>query len=180
MSYVRPTISYEHTTSYIAMSYVLRYRLLRCRTCLTYVIDIRCRTCTTYDIVWVRCRTCLTRTYDIVCNIGIIRCRTSDVRVRHRTSARIQMFALALSSAFAAEPDYRFCGTTVMVVPGRVTVTAGWAVQPRVRPVCRESCMPAYGPLVRDRINTMVMMWPMCCRPSGRGRCGLSFSLRNL
>jgi hypothetical protein len=28
-------------------------------------------------------------TYDIVCNIGIIRCRTSDVR--HRTSARIQM-----------------------------------------------------------------------------------------
>jgi hypothetical protein len=33
-----------------------------------------------------RCRTCLT--YDIV---GIIRCRTSDVR--HRTSARIQMMA---------------------------------------------------------------------------------------
>jgi hypothetical protein len=71
----------------VAMSYVLRHRMLRCRTCLTYDIDIRCRTCTTYDIVWVRCRTCLT--YDIVCNIGIIRCRTSDVR--HRTSARIQM-----------------------------------------------------------------------------------------
>jgi hypothetical protein len=29
-------------------------------------------------------------------------------------------FALALSSAFAAEPDYRFGGTKVMVVPGRV------------------------------------------------------------
>jgi hypothetical protein len=70
-----------------AMSYVLRHRMLRCRTCLTYDIDIRCRTSGTYDIVGVRCRTCMT--YDIVCNIGIIRCRTSDVR--HRTSARIQM-----------------------------------------------------------------------------------------
>jgi hypothetical protein len=63
------------------------HRMLRCRMCLTYDIDIRCPTCTTYDIVRVRCRTCTT--YDIVCNIGIIRCRTSDVR--HRTSARIQM-----------------------------------------------------------------------------------------
>jgi hypothetical protein len=71
----------------VAMSYVLRHRMLRCRTCLTYDIDIRCRTSCTYDIVGVRCRTCMT--YDIVCNIGIIRCRTSDVR--HRTSARIQM-----------------------------------------------------------------------------------------
>jgi hypothetical protein len=33
------------------MSYVLRHRMLRCRTCLTYDIDIRYRTCTTYDIV---------------------------------------------------------------------------------------------------------------------------------
>jgi hypothetical protein len=74
-----------------AMSYVLRHRMLRCRTCLTYDIDIRCRTSGTYDIVGVRCRTCMT--YDIVCNIGIIRCRTSDVR--HRTSARIQMSQMA-------------------------------------------------------------------------------------
>jgi hypothetical protein len=65
----------------------VRHRMLRCRTCLTYDIDILCRTCTTYDIVRVKFRTCIT--YDIVCNIGIIRCRTSDVR--HRTSARIQM-----------------------------------------------------------------------------------------
>ncbi len=65
----------------------VRHRMLRCRTCLAYDIDMRCRTCTTYGIVRVRCRTC--NTYDIVCNIGIIRCRTSDVR--HRTSARIQM-----------------------------------------------------------------------------------------
>jgi hypothetical protein len=71
----------------VAMSYVLRHRMLRCRTYLTYDIDIRCRTSCTYDIVYIRCRTCMT--YDIVCNIGIIRCRTSDVR--HRTSARIQM-----------------------------------------------------------------------------------------
>ena len=49
----------------VAMSYVLRHRMFRCRTCLTY---------------------------DIVCNIGIIGCRTSDVR--HRTSARIQMLDL--------------------------------------------------------------------------------------
>ena len=95
----------------VAMSYVLRHRMLRCRTYLTYDIDIRCRTyttydivrvlcrtCTTYDIVWVRCRTCLT--YDIVCNICIIRCRTSDVR--HRTSARIQMPATAAGGAAAA------------------------------------------------------------------------------
>jgi hypothetical protein len=65
----------------------VRHRVLRCHTCLTYDIDIRCRTCTTYDIVRVRCRTCTT--YDIVCNIGIIRCRTSDIR--HCASARIQM-----------------------------------------------------------------------------------------
>jgi hypothetical protein len=71
----------------------VRYRMLLCRTCLTYDIDIRCRTCTTYDIVRVLYRTCLT--YDIVCNIGIIRCRTSDVR--HRTSARIQMTYTKLS-----------------------------------------------------------------------------------
>jgi hypothetical protein len=65
----------------------VRHRMLLCRTCLTYDIDILCRTCTTYDIVRVRCRACIT--YDIVCNIGIIRCHTSDVR--HRTLARIQM-----------------------------------------------------------------------------------------
>jgi hypothetical protein len=47
----------------------VRHRMLRCRTCLTYDIDIRCRTYSTYDIVRVRCRTCTT--YDIVCNIGI-------------------------------------------------------------------------------------------------------------
>jgi hypothetical protein len=79
-----------------AMSYVLRHRMLRCRTCLTYDIDIRCRTSGTYDIVGVRCRTCMT--YDIVCNIGIIRCRTSDVR--HRTSARIQMVGLPTAWKF--------------------------------------------------------------------------------
>ncbi len=69
----------------------IRHRMLRCRTCLTYNIDIRCRTCTTYDIVRVQChgRTSTCTTYDIVCNIGFIRCRTSDVR--HSTSAIIQM-----------------------------------------------------------------------------------------
>jgi hypothetical protein len=65
----------------------VRHWILRCRMCLAYDIDIRCRTCTTYDIVRVLCRTCIT--YDIVCNIGITRCSTSDVR--HRTSANIQM-----------------------------------------------------------------------------------------
>ncbi len=85
---VRKNIRYRM----VAMSYVLRHRVLRCRTCLTYDIDIRCRTSGTYDIVGVRCRTCMT--YDIVCNIGIIRCRTSDVR--HRTSARIQMLAVVV------------------------------------------------------------------------------------
>ncbi len=69
-----------------------RHHMLRCRTCLTYDIDIRCRTSCTYDIVEIQCRTCMT--YDIVCNIGIIRCRTSDVR--HRTSARIQMVPVLL------------------------------------------------------------------------------------
>ncbi len=72
----------------------IRNRILRCRTCLTYDIDILCRTCTTYDIVRVQCRTCLT--YDIVCNICIIRCRTSDVR--HSMLARIQMKPLPQSS----------------------------------------------------------------------------------
>ncbi len=88
MLYIRPTILYEHTTSYVAMLYVSD---VRCRTCLTYDIDIRCCTCTTYYIVWVLCCTSTCLTYDIVCNIGIILCRTSDVR--HRTSARIQMVA---------------------------------------------------------------------------------------
>jgi hypothetical protein len=86
-----------------AMSYVLRHRMLRCRTCLTYDIDIRCRTSCTYDIVGVRCRTCMT--YDIVCNIGIIRCRTSDVR--HRTSARIQMDMVYHYGPAAATPSRR-------------------------------------------------------------------------
>ncbi len=87
-------------TSDLRYSVHVLHRMLRCRMCLTYDIDMRCRTCTTYDIVGVRCRTtsygydvvrvqCRTcTTFDIVCNIGIIRCRTSDVR--HRTSARIQ------------------------------------------------------------------------------------------
>jgi hypothetical protein len=88
MSDLRYRVNIRHRM--IAMSYVLRHRMLRCRTCLTYDIDIRCRTSCTYDIVVVRCRTCMT--YDIVCNIGIIRCRTSDVR--HRMSARIQMTVL--------------------------------------------------------------------------------------
>ncbi len=71
----------------------LRYRMhVRHRISMSYVHhvrhrNIRCRTWCTYNIVRVLCRTCIT--YDIVCNIGIIRCRTSDVR--HRTSIRIQM-----------------------------------------------------------------------------------------
>ncbi len=77
----------------VAMSYVLRHRMLQCRMCLTYDIDIRCRTSCTYDrdirVVGVRCRTCMTYDIRVVCNIGIIRCRTSDVR--RRMSARIQM-----------------------------------------------------------------------------------------
>ncbi len=83
----------SYTTSY-AMLYARTYDMqvrtydVDYRTCLTYDIDIRCRTCSTYDIVRVLCRTCTT--YDIVCNIGIILCRTSDVR--HRTSARIQIY----------------------------------------------------------------------------------------
>jgi hypothetical protein len=98
----------------VTMSYVLRHRMLRCRTCLTYDIDIRCRTSYTYDIVGVRCRTCMT--YDIVCNIGIIRCRTSDVR--HRRLARIQMKSSCDRCVVAA------CN----LKPEPLTPSAKWAV----------------------------------------------------
>jgi hypothetical protein len=106
--------TYRHRMLRHRMLRNIRHHMLRCRTCLTYDINIRCRTCTTYDIVRVRCRTCTT--YDMVCNIGFIRCRTSDVR--DRTSARIQMEAQAnsLLSPITAAADRSESTTLLLIV----------------------------------------------------------------
>ncbi len=82
---------------------------------------------------------------------------------RRRATALGQLrrrFALALSSAFAAaEPDYRFCGTTVMVVPGRVRSRSG-PLRQEVQGILHASFrVRRAGPLVRDRINNMLMTY---------------------
>ncbi len=75
--------------SYVTVTSDLRYRmhvLVRHSNIVCYDVVHAPRTTSiydvvrvpgTYDIVRVRCRTCTT--YAIVCNISIIRCRTSDV-----------------------------------------------------------------------------------------------------